>query len=41
MKNKQEELNEKLQTLIAYATKHPTVSVTYFKPMTKRPEENM
>ena len=30
--DKQEELNEKLQTLIAYATKHPTVSVTYFKP---------
>ena len=34
--DKQEELNEKLQTLIAYATEHPTVSVTYFKP-----EENM
>ena len=30
--DKQEELNEKLQTLIAYATEHPTVSVTYFKP---------
>ena len=27
--DKQEELNEKLQTLIAYATEHPTVSVTY------------
>ena len=34
--DKQEELNEKLQTLIAYATKHPTVSVTYFKPDDKK-----
>ena len=34
--DKQEELNEKLQTLIAYATEHPTVSVTYFKPDDKK-----
>ena len=32
----QVELDEKLQTLIAYATKHPTVSVTYFKPDDKK-----
>ena len=31
-----EELNEKLQTLIAYDTEHPTVSVTYFKPDDKK-----
>ena len=34
--DKQEELNEKLQTLIAYATEHPTVSVTYFKSDDKK-----
>ena len=34
--DKQEELNEKLQTLIAHAAEHPKVSVTYFKPDDKK-----
>ena len=34
--DKQEELNEKLQTLIAHVAEHPKVSVTYFKPDDKK-----
>ena len=30
--DKKEELNEKLQELMAHAEEHPTVTVTYFKP---------
>ena len=30
--DKKEELNEKLQELMALAEEHPTVTVTYFKP---------